>query len=346
MFNLKSKWKACLFLFTILVMMVTLVVGCAEEEKPNIIFADCQWESQWINNAIAKFVIEEGYGYPVETIICTTAVWQTSLPLGDMHVDMEMWQQNTPDWYNEQIAAGGIENLGMTYEGGPQFWIIPEWVHEEYGIDTVDDMKDHWELFEDVEDPSKGLFVNSLIGWQCTEINKVKMEAYGLTEYYNILDTGSSGALDAGLAGPQMKHEPVFGYYWAPTAIMGMYDWYILEEPEYDADVWADIVAALEDENLRPLDEACAYEDLPIDKGIWPGLRDMAPDVVEMLEEMVVGLEALNRTAAWSVENEVQDYEKAAVWYLREYEERWETWVTDDAYDKIKDALDEYGDIP
>ena len=62
-------------------------------------------------------------------------------------------------------------------------------------------------------------------------------------------------------------------------------------------------------------------------------------DVVEMLEEMMVGLEALNRTAAWAKENEVQDWEEAAIWYLGEYESAWKTWVTDDAYDDIKAAL-------
>ena len=53
-------------------------------------------------------------------------------------------------------------------------------------------MKEHWELVKDPEDPTKGVFINSVIGWACTEINWVKLEAYGLTEYYNIIDTGSS----------------------------------------------------------------------------------------------------------------------------------------------------------
>jgi len=276
----------------------------------------------------------------------TSPVMQVSLPKGEVHVDTELWKQNIPVWFNEETAEGNIVELGMTYEGGPQFWMVPQWVHDEYDINTVEDMKDHWELFKDPEDPNKGVFVNSIIGWQCTEINKIKLEAYGLTDYYNVVETGSSGALDAALVGPQKKHEPVFGYYWAPTAIMGMYDWYILEEPEYNEEVWANIIAAIEDESLRPVSEACAYETVPITKAVYSGLLETAPDVTVMLLKMVVGLEPLNRTAAWSVENEVQDYEKAAVWYLREYESKWKTWVTTDAYNKIKTALDEYGAIP
>jgi glycine betaine/proline transport system substrate-binding protein len=277
----------------------------------------------------------------VETIEMSTPIAQLSLAKGDVHVWTQMWQQNWLDNYNEEVAKGNIENLGMVYEGGPQMFIIPTWVHEEYNINTIFDMKDHWELFKDPEDTKKGAFINCIIGWQCAAINEVKMEAYGLTDYYNIISPGSAGAEEAAMAGPQKKQQPVFGYYWAPTALMGAYDWYILEEPEYDAEVWGKITAAKDNPSLRPLSEACAYETLPIDKGINPSLHDMAPDVVTMLEKMVVGLQPINVTAAWSVENEVQDWEKAGIYYLENYEERWKTWVTDDAYKKIKAALAE-----
>jgi glycine betaine/proline transport system substrate-binding protein len=227
----------------------------------------------------------------------------------------------------------------MIYEGGPQFFIIPKWMAEQYNIKTVFDMKDHWELVKDPEDPDKGAFINCIIGWQCAAINDVKLEAYGLTDYYNIISPGSSGAMEAALAGPQKKGDPVFGYYWAPTALMGAYDWHVLEEPEYDVATWDKITAAKDDPSLRPLDAACAYETLPIDTGINPSLRDIAPDVVTMLEKMSVGLQPINVTAAWSVEHEVQDWEEAAIYYLKNYEDTWKTWVTEDAYTKIKDAL-------
>jgi glycine betaine/proline transport system substrate-binding protein len=345
--KIKFQWKRCLLLFTALVLMVTLVAGCgAEEEKPTIKFADRQWESMWLENAIAQFIIEEGYGYPTEAIQMTTATMQVAIVKGDVDVDIEAWQQNVIDWYNEHIAAGDIEELGFVLEGGPQFWCIPQWVHEEHNIDTVEDMKDHWDLFKDPEDPSKGLFINSITGWKCTEINDVKIEAYGLTEYYNVIEPGSAGAETAALAGPQKKSEPVFGYYWAPTALMGMFDWYILEEPEYDPEIGAKILAATEDPSLRPLDEACAYESVPLAIMANKELRGKAPDVVAMLEKFTVGLDRCNKALAWAEENEVQDWEKAAVWFLREYDRVWKTWVTTDAYNKIKEAVDAYGSIP
>jgi len=63
--------------------------------------------------------------------------------------------------------------------------------------------------------------------------------------------------------------------------------------------------------------------------------------VVEMLERMNVGLEPLNDILGWADKNEVQDWEKAAIYYLQNYEDRWKTWVTPKAYERIKKALEE-----
>ena len=310
-------------------------------EKPVIRLDDGEWDSLWINNAIAKFIIEEGYGYPVEMVVETIHEMQEAMPKGEIDLTMEIWQTGKMDWYNEQIGQGNIVNLGMTFEAGPQFFIIPQWVAEQYNIKTVFDMKDHGELFKDPQDPSKGMFTNCVIGWRCDEINRVKLEAYRLIRYYNIITPGSSDAMEAALARAQMNRQPVFGYYWAPSALMGGYDWYVLEEPAYTRQCWEQVTAAVEDESLRPIDQACAYETLPIDKVAHVGLLKKAPDVVEMLRKMMVGLEPLNETLAWAEENDVQDWEDAAIHYLQTYKDRWETWVTPEVYERIEKALEE-----
>jgi len=333
-------WKG--YLIALALLLVPLVAAaCSDEEKPTIKLADTQFESLWINNAVAKFVIESAYGYPVETVEMTTVIFQATLAAGEIDLMLEGWEQNMPDWYSEEIDNGNIENLGPIYEGGPQFFVIPTWVHDQHGINTVADMKDKWELFKDPEDGSKGLFINCIIGWQCAEINTVKLEAYGLDASYNIMSPGSAAALDAGLAGAQKKSEPVFGYYWAPTALIGAYDWYILEEPEYNDACWADITAAREDKSLRPIGAACAYETLPTNSLAWSGLKDKAPEVHELINNMNMGVDALNKTAAWSQDNNVQDYQDAAVYFLENFEDKWTSWMSSGDTKKVKDALSE-----
>ena len=123
---------------------------------------------------------------------------------------------------------------------------------------------------------------------------------------------------------------------------MGRYDWHILEEPPYSDDCWEKVQAATEDPSLRPINEACAYDSPPVDKLVWSGLEKKAPDVVQMLGNMVIGLKPLNQTLAWYTKSDIQDYEQAAIYYLQTYEERWKSWVTPEAYERVKDALGGY----
>ena len=302
-----------------------------------------QWESLWLNNAIVQFIIENGYGYPTETIEMTTPVMQASFEAGEIDLVTEMWWTNIADWYREQLDKGTIIDLGENFVGS-QFWVIPKYVADEYNIRTVEDMKEHWELFKDPEDPSKGAFYNCITGWRCAQINEIKMEAYGLTDYYNIITPGAPAALDAALAGAQKKKEPVFGYYWAPTPLMGLYEWQILEEPPFTEECWSKIQKAMAGEMDRPIDEACAYRDDPVTIVAHASLQEKAPDVVEFLRKMSIGTDPLNRVLAWVKENDIQDWTKAAVYYLRNYEDQWKTWVTPEAYQKVKQALEEYKD--
>jgi plastocyanin len=128
---------------------------------------------------------------------------------------------------------------------------------------------------------------------------------------------------------------------------MGAYDWWILEEPPYNPATWAKIAAAREDKSLRPLSEAVAYEALPVDKGVHKSLKIKAPDVYELLQKMNVGLEPINKTAAWAVGNDIQsEWEKAAIYYLKTYEDRWSTWMPDKEFKKVKEALEEASTPP
>jgi ABC-type proline/glycine betaine transport system substrate-binding protein len=319
-------------------------VGCGSNRAIRLHGGD--WESFHINNAIATYILERGYGYKVENVAGTAEELLAAMEQGRIDLKIEFWLSNRQEWYTEQTRKGSIVDLGIIYEGGPQFWIIPRWVSEEYGIKTVHDMKERWQLFQDPDDPTKGLFYNCIVGWQCRQYNIVKLEAYGLDRFYNLISPGSSRALEAVLVEAQEAGRPVFAYYWAPTALMGAYDWHILEEPAYDEEVWQEVVAAVQDEDLRPLDHACTWRVTPVRKIAHRSLATRAPEVVGMLKKMVVGIRPLNETVAWVRAKGVTDWRDAALYFLRSYEPLWKTWVSPTAFSRIKESLDQEAGQP
>jgi glycine betaine/proline transport system substrate-binding protein len=103
---------------------------------------------------------------------------QETLANGELELTLEGWQQNIIDWYDREVARGTVLNLGVMFEASSQVFVIPRWVAETYGIRTVLDMKEHWELFTDPQDSSKGVFYNCIAGWNCANINRAKLEGW------------------------------------------------------------------------------------------------------------------------------------------------------------------------
>ena len=332
---------------------VTEQSAAMEEEAPKevIRFADTMWQTLWINNAIAMYITENGYGYPVESVEMTTPVYEQAMVDGDVDVQMENWTSNIQDWWDEQIANGTMLDLGNTFDRSTQGWYVPRYVIEgdaERGIEasapdlkSVFDLPKYKDVFADPENPDKGLIINCIIGWDCANVNRVKLYAYGLQNDYNFMEPGASAALDAAIAGAYKKGDPILAYYWEPTWLLGMYDMVQLEEPPYTAECWAANKAAKESgEDLSNVtaDAGCGFETIGIPKSVNASLKDRAPEIVEFLSKMNVGTDELNKTAAYMESNGVSA-EEAALWYLTTYPDKWKSWVTEDAATKIEAAM-------
>ena len=207
---------------------------------------------------------------------------------------------------------------------------------EEYDIRSIEDMKEHWELLKDPNDDSRGLFITCPKDSACATVNSVKLEAYGLDKYYNLIIPASFDELEDLLENAQKLEQPVFGYYWEPAKLNEAYDWQILEEPAYTEQCWEQVKLASEDKIPRPIDEACEYPRFAIDKLAHIGLVGKAPDVVMMLRLMDIGLEQITEVINWAKQDDISDPEQMAIRYLDTNSEQYRNWMPDDNYIKVQ----------
>ncbi len=328
--------RGIVFLAAGLALLVAPLSGCAPAEQETVVFGDLQWDSALVNNRIASFILTHGYGYEdIQFIPGDTVTIHQGLVRGDVHINMEVWVENQQEAFDEATAAGDIIDLGNNFDDNWQGWLIPRYVIEgdpDRGIEpmapdirTVFDMKDHWELFQDPEDRTKGRFVNGIPGWEATGINSQKLEVYGLDEYYTDFIAGSDAALAGSMAGAYERGEPWFGYYWAPTPALGKYDMYPLEEPPFDEEIWATT-------------RGCAYPSNNVNVAVNAEFAELHPDLVEFLRSYNTETEQHNVVLAYLDEHDAS-YEEAALYYLREYEDWWTNWVPGDVADRVKAAL-------
>ena len=305
--------------------------GCAAPapEKEPIVFADLSWDSAMVHTRVAAFILENGYGYPKSEMVPgeTIPLW-AGLARGDVDVNMECWVENQQEAYDKSIAAGEVVDLGDNFWDNWQGWLVPTYMIEEgllpEGI-SVDDLPQYWELFKDPEDPTKGVFYSCIAGWECEKINEEKFQEYGLDEYYNVFLPGSGAALAANMVAAYEKGEPYFGYYWAPTWILGQLDMTPIEEPPFDEAVWEK-------------NHACAYPAVKVNIVVHTSLPDRAPEVVEFLTKYVTTTAQVNKALAYMQEKEAST-EEAAIYFLQEFESTWTQWVPSDVADKVKAAL-------
>jgi glycine betaine/proline transport system substrate-binding protein len=316
-------------------------------QNEEIVFAG-GWDSLAVLNAIAMYIVEHGYGYPVKEINLSVESMMNYLPLGDVDVSMELWRFSKQEWYGNNLSAGRIIDVGAIFESSTQGLYVPRYMIEgdpARGIEptasdlkSVTDLPKYWELFADSANPAKGTLVGCLIKWKCYKIVQVKTAVYGLDEHFKLLTPRTKAGRNMTIAEAYTRGEPVLLYHWEPSALLGKYDMIRLEEPEYTDECWAELEMAINQDPLGSTTQACAYPVNDIHTTVHGGLLDRAPEVVTLLKNMFVGTARTSELTAYMAYNKVEPQD-AAIYYLQTYEHEWRHWVPADVAKRVKVSL-------
>lgn len=322
----------------IIALIAILLAACTEDngELETIVFADAGWDSINVHNYIAQTIIEEGFGYDTDVTKGSTAATIQGLRNGDINVYMEVWTANIQELYDEALDSGDIVEVSINFDDNHQGLYVPTYVIEgdpERGIEpmapdlrTVEDLKNYPDVFEDPEDPSRGRILNGPTGWEVEGAISMKFETYGLDETMNNFIPGSDAALVADLVRAYEAGEAWVGYYWEPTWVTAKYDLTLLEEPAFDQEIWDETAGTM----FPPNDVAIAvHEDFP----------DQAEDVYAFLENYETS-SALTEDALNYMEETDASVEEAAIWWMKEHEDLWTSWVDEDIAEKVKESIE------
>ena len=298
--------------------------------KETIIFGDLSWDSALLQNRIAQYIAEKGYGYPTDTKAGDTLPLFQGLKRGDTDVTMEIWLPNQDEAWEEARSAGAVlsvgKSLGKDWQSG---FVIPAYLQEQYPeLDSVEDLKEqqYKDLFKTAETGDKARLVSCVIGWACETVVAEQVPAYGLDDHVQIVNPGSGAALNADLYGAYDKQEPWLGYQWGTNDAALKLDLVLLEEPAYSDECWFTT-------------KACGFRDATILIAVNPDLPGEAPEVVAMLREWDFNINIYKAAVRWRAENPDADINDTAVWWLNSNEDIWGGWVTADAAGMIKAAL-------
>ena len=307
-----------------------------EPPRETIIFSDLNWSSAQLQNRIAQYLVEKGYGYPTDVLFGATLPLFNGLRNGDTHVTMEIWLPNQDEAWNEARANGEVYSVGLSLgKDWQSAFVIPRYLQEQYPeLDSVDDLKEqqYKDLFKTAETGDKARLVSCVIGWACEVVNAAQVDGYGLMEHVEIINPGDGAALNADVYGAYEREEPWLGYQWGTNDPALKLDLVRLEEPAYSDQCWFTT-------------KACAYEDATILIAVVPDLPARAPDVIEMLQAWDFNIDIYKAAVQWQDANPDADTNATALWWLSSNEDIWSEWVTSEAAESVSIAL-AGGEIP
>jgi glycine betaine/proline transport system substrate-binding protein len=303
--------------------------GAAAADCGEVSITEMDWASSAVVTSVAKFLMEQGYGCTVTVVPTTTVPAMTSVAeTGEPDILTELWTSYT-EVYEELRAAGKLTELSKVLsDGGVEAWWIPQYLAEAHPeLTTLEGIKANPGLVG-------GRFHDCPSGWGCDITNNNNFIAAGLGDAgVERFQHGSGETLATSIAAAYTAEEPWFGYYWAPTSVLGKYPMVQVEMPAYDA----------EKHTCNGLED-CATPGLsayPVSNVVTAATADFVarePEAAELMRNITFTNAQMGEVLAWQESNEAS-YEEAAVYFLTTYKDVWGGWLNDAARKKLAPLL-------
>ncbi len=312
------------------------------EECGSLTMAEMDWASAEFMANVDKIVLEAGYGCDVELVPgATTTTFASMNEKGQPDVAGELWINAVRDPLNAAMAEGRLHSVnGGPIDGlGEGWWVDPKFAADHPEITTVEQLLEHPEFFPYAEDESLGAFMGCPAGWGCQLSNASLFRAFDMEEKgWTLVDPGSAAGLDGSIAKAVERGEYWFGYYWAPTAVIGKYQLQMLdwETPWGGSENWDGCIVKPEQECLDP--QPTSYTESEVHSVITDRLMKEGGLAVDYLGTRVFPGEVMNAMLVYMTENQATG-EDAAYYFFEEYEDLWSSWVSAEAAEGIKSEL-------
>ena len=306
-----------------------------------VVIGEMNWASGEFLARLDGFILSEGYGCDVEYLTAGTIPAITSMDeKGTPDFASEMWANSLGDLLKKAADSGRMTKLNpKPFDGAGESWFVNGNVVDNHPeLKTIHDILARPDLFPHPEDPSKGALHTCPPGWACQLSTNNLFRAFDMeAKGWKLVETGSGAGLDGSIAKASERGENWFGYYWAPTTMVGKYDMQPIDwDTPFDQDNWVNCIVKPEAECLDP--QPSSYTVSEVVSLAQNKFIDANPDEATYIEKRVMDLPLIGRYLSYMDDNQASG-EDAAIEFLLNEESIWTQWVTPEAAERIKDAL-------
>lgn len=327
--------------FTLLLSLVMMSSMTTVSRADNISIAELNWQSGSMIANIDAYILEKGYGHTVEIMPGgIDATIQSMMAKGEPNIFGEAWTSLLGEGAKDFIDRGIlIQVRDEIVVGAGEGWYVPDYIVEQYGFTTIEQVLERPDLFPHPEDPSKGGIVICPEGWSCLKHNNNLFRAFDMeAKGWRTIDPGSGTGLNSAWEGAVAKQQPFVGYYWEPTSFVGK-----LGLVKLGADIgyagddnWTNCISLAVEECDNP--QASAWPNSATGTIVTP-MISKNEEVMDYLSKRSIDGKVVTSMLVWFDDNQATA-EEAAIEFLIRHSDIWASWVTPAAAEKILRSLD------
>lgn len=326
------KWK-----FASLALLASLNVQA--DECGQVTIADMNWNSASLIANIDQFILQHGYGCDAELVPGDTMPTTASMvEKGQPDIAPELWTNAVKEVVESGVDEGRLAYAGKALvDGGEEGFWVPAYLVEKYPeLATIQGVIQHKELFPHPEDSSVAGFYGCPAGWGCQISASHLFDALSLDKSgFELIDPGSGAGLSGSIAKAYERGEGWFGYYWAPTAILGKYEMVKVDFGSgIDKEYFLNCITKPECEDPQ----VSMYPESPVSTVVATDFSKNNPQIMAYLAKRGFKNSELNKLLAW-MEEEQANAEEAMYYFLENHRDTWAAWIPEDKAAKVADAL-------
>lgn len=324
---------------SLLLTCATLSTSVYADECGKVTIADMNWNSATLVANVDRFILEHGFGCEAELVPGDTMpTGAAMIEKGQPDIAPEFWSNSMKEALDKGVAEGRIRYAGVTLSDGGEegFWVPAYMVEKDPTLATIAGIKANAKLFEHPEDPTKSAFMGCPAGWNCQISSSNLFDAMKLADDgFELIDPGSGAGLAGSIAKAYERKEAWFGYYWAPTGVLGKYK---MVKVDFGSgiDIKQFKECITQEDCLTP--KPTMYPPSAVDSVVTESFAKKAPEALAYIAGRSFTNAQMNTLLAW-MEDQQADGEYTAEYFLKNYEDTWSKWVDTATAEKVKKAL-------
>ena len=208
---------------------VSATGATAADSSDPIIIPIHNWSSQIVmSNVVGQMY--ESMGLNVEFVTTDSQAVYESVRLGDVTLELEVWEGAFGASYRAALAKGGMVDAGEHNAVTREDWWYPMWTKEACpGLPNWEALNDCAAVFATPETGDKGRYLDGPVDW--LKHGTERAEALGLN--YTVINAGSAAALWAEIGAAEADKKPVLVFNWTPNFAEAVWPGEFVEFPEW-----------------------------------------------------------------------------------------------------------------